>query len=130
MSDALAVRQNFSEALSSQHISEGGLRQQAGGEVSIGNIGHGRDGITDAEVDHSIHTNGNRIFGEDLEEKCIQQLAESFESSNLAYTIFVVAFVHDSTSWGGMSNEMVRRSTFTKESVHGKIKKIPVDKNK
>lgn len=33
-----------------------------------------------------------------------------------------------STSCGGMSNETVRRSTFTKESVHGRIKKIPVDK--
>lgn len=33
------------------------------------------------------------------------------------------------TSCGGMSNETVRRSTFTNESVHGKIKKIPVDKN-
>lgn len=31
------------------------------------------------------------------------------------------------TSCGGMSNEIVRRSTFTKESVQGKMKKIPTD---
>lgn len=39
-----------------------------------------------------------------------------------------VVLCADPTSCGGMSNETVRRSTFTKESVHGKIKKIPVDK--
>lgn len=50
----------------------------------------------------------------------------------LQKSIFPVEFgavlCKNSTSCGGMSNEIVLRSTFTKESVHGKMKKIPVDK--
>lgn len=42
--------------------------------------------------------------------------------------LFCVVHSATPTSCGGMSNETVRRSTFTKESVHGKIKKIPGDK--
>lgn len=59
MSDALAVRQDFSQVLGSQDISKGGLCQQTGGKVSIANIGHRCDGVTDAEVDHAIYANCN-----------------------------------------------------------------------
>lgn len=59
MSNALTVRQELSQVLSTQHISEGGLSQQTGGEVSIGHIGHRGDGIADPEVHHTVHANCN-----------------------------------------------------------------------
>lgn len=66
VSDALAVRQELGQVLCTEDIPEGGLSQQAGGEVSIAHVGYGGDGVTDAEVDHTIHRDCNRIFGQDL----------------------------------------------------------------
>lgn len=66
VSDALAVRQELGQVLRTEDIPEGGLSQQAGGEVSIGHIGHGGNGVTDAEVHHPIHRDCDRIFGQDL----------------------------------------------------------------
>lgn len=59
MSDALTVRQELSQVLGPQDISEGGLSQQTGGEVSVRHVGHRGDGVTDLEVHHSVHTNCN-----------------------------------------------------------------------
>lgn len=66
VSNALAVRQELRQVLCTEYIPEGGLSQQAGGEVSIGHVGHGGDGVTDAKVHHTIHADCNRIFGQDL----------------------------------------------------------------
>ena len=55
MSDALTVGQELSQILGPQDISEGGLSQQTGGEVSISNVGHRGDGVTDPEVHYSVH---------------------------------------------------------------------------
>lgn len=66
MSDALAVRQELSQVLGPQDVSEGGLGQQSGGEISIRHIGHRGDGVADAEVHHSVHTDRNRVLGQDL----------------------------------------------------------------
>lgn len=66
VSDALPVRQELGQVLRTKDIPEGGLSQQAGGEVSIGHVGHGGDGVTDAEVHHTIHRDRYRIFGQDL----------------------------------------------------------------
>lgn len=59
MSDALAVRQELSQVLSPQDISESSLSQQTGGGVSIRHVGHRGDGVADSEVHHSVHTNCN-----------------------------------------------------------------------
>lgn len=67
--DALTVRQELRQVLGSQDVPECGLSQQAGGEVGIDHIGHRRDGVTDSKVDHSIHGDGNRVLGQDLEEE-------------------------------------------------------------
>lgn len=67
VSDALTVRQELGQVLRTEDVPEGGLSQQAGGGVSIGHIGHRGDGVTDAEVHHTIHTDCNWIFGKDLE---------------------------------------------------------------
>lgn len=56
MSDALTIRQELCQVLGAQDIPEGGLSQQAGGEVGIGHVGHRGDGVTDPEVNHSVHT--------------------------------------------------------------------------
>lgn len=66
VSDALAVGQELRQVLGSEDIPEGGLSQQAGGEVSVDHVGHRRNGVTDTEVNHSIHRNRNRILGQDL----------------------------------------------------------------
>lgn len=66
MSDALTVRQELSQVLSPEDISEGGLSQQTGREVGIAYVGHRGDGVTDSEVHHSVHTNCNRVLGQDL----------------------------------------------------------------
>ncbi len=57
VSDSLTVRKKLSQVLSPQDISEGGLSQQTGGEVSVRHIGHRGDGVTDPEVHNSIHRN-------------------------------------------------------------------------
>lgn len=64
--DALAVRQELGQVLGAQDIPEGGLSQQAGGEVSVGHVGHGGDGVTDAEVHHAVDADRNRVLGQDL----------------------------------------------------------------
>lgn len=66
VSDALAVRQELGQVLGTEDVPEGGLSQQTGGKVSVGHVGHGGDGVTDAEVHHSIHRDCNRVFGQDL----------------------------------------------------------------
>lgn len=64
--DALAVRQELGQVLGAEDVPEGGLSQQAGGEVSIGHVGHRGDGVADAEVHHAVHADRNRVFGQDL----------------------------------------------------------------
>lgn len=64
--DALAVRQELGQVLGTEDIPEGGLSQQAGGEVSIAHVGHRGDGVTDAEVHHAVYADRNRVFGQDL----------------------------------------------------------------
>lgn len=66
VSDALTVRQELSQVLGPQDISEGGLGEQSGGEIRIRHIGHGGDGVADAEVHHSVHADRNRVLGQDL----------------------------------------------------------------
>lgn len=66
MGDALAVRQELGQVLCPEDVPEGGLSQQAGGEVSIGHVGHRGDGVTDAEVHHAVYADRNRVFGQDL----------------------------------------------------------------
>lgn len=66
MSDALAVRQELGQVLGAEDIPEGGLSQQARGEVSIAHVGHGGDGVADAEVHHAVYGDCNRVFGQDL----------------------------------------------------------------
>lgn len=67
VSDALAVRQELGQVLRTEDIPESGLGQKTCGEVSVGHVGYGSDGVTDAEVHHTIHRDGHRIFGQDLE---------------------------------------------------------------
>lgn len=59
VSDALTVRQKLGQVLRSEHISEGGLSQETCGEVSISYVSHRGDGVTDSEVDHSVHRHCN-----------------------------------------------------------------------
>lgn len=67
MGDALAVRQELGQVLGAEDVPEGGLSQQARGEVSIGHVGHGGDGVADAEVHHAVDADRDRVFGQDLE---------------------------------------------------------------
>lgn len=65
--DALAVRQELGQVLGAEDVPEGGLSQQARGEVSIGHVGHRGDGVADAEVHHAVDADRDRVFGQDLE---------------------------------------------------------------
>ena len=67
--DALTVGQQLGQVLGSQHVSERGLGQQAGGEVCVGHVGHGGDGVADAEVHHPVHADGHRVLGQDLQQQ-------------------------------------------------------------
>lgn len=52
----LAVRQDLSQVLGAQDVPQGGLCQQAGGSVSVGDVGHSQGGILNTVVHHSINT--------------------------------------------------------------------------
>ena len=88
--DALAVRQQLGQVLGSQHVSERGLGQQAGGEVCVRDVGHGGDGVTDAEVHHPVHADGHRVLGQDLRR---QQQADTPRISGVALYTCLVALV-------------------------------------
>lgn len=57
--NALSIRQDLSQVLSTQNVSEGGLSQQSSGKVSISHVGNRGNGVTDPEVHHAIYANSN-----------------------------------------------------------------------
>lgn len=66
--DALPIRQDLCEVLGAKNISEGGLCQQASGEVSVSHVGHRGDGVAYSEVHNTVHTHSDWILSENLEQ--------------------------------------------------------------
>lgn len=138
----LSVRQQFCQVFGSKYIPQGGLSQQTCRWMCVGHIGHRRDGTMYAEVHNAIYGHCHRVFCKDLQcEKLQPWPCHRFDHkmSNGIYwwqkksvykrgknNIYTQEECKKKcTSWGGMSNDTVLRSTLTKESVQGKTKISP-----
>ena len=52
--------------MASKDVPERGLSQEPSGPTSVRDVGHGYDGIEDAEVDNGIHVYRHTVPGKDL----------------------------------------------------------------
>ena len=68
------------EVLRAEDVPERGLRQQPGGVVGVLHVGHRHSGVGHPVVDHGVHGNRHRVFGQDLrgERKKKGQCEEQF----------------------------------------------------
>ena len=67
--DDLPLGKDLLEVLGAQDAAEGGLGSEVGGVDGVLHGHHRLDGVTDAEEDNGVHTAGDRVPGEDLEER-------------------------------------------------------------
>ena len=63
---SFTVSQDLAQVLGSQHITQGGLRQQTRGTICILHIGDGCRGIMDSEINHCIHSYSYTVLGQNL----------------------------------------------------------------
>ena len=59
---AFPFTQDLTQVLGSQHISQGGLCQQASGAIGILHIGNRCGSIMDSEIHHSIYCHSHAVF--------------------------------------------------------------------
>lgn len=64
--DLLTVREDLRQVLGAQDVPQGGLSQQPGGGVGVVDVGHGQDGVLHLVVDHAVHADRHRVFGQNL----------------------------------------------------------------
>lgn len=62
----LTVREDLRQVLGAQDVPQGGLSQQPGGGVGVVDVGHGQDGVLHLVVDHAVHADRHRVFGQNL----------------------------------------------------------------
>lgn len=65
----LAVRQDLCQVLGPQDISQGGLRQQPGRSICIGDVCHSQNSVLHPVVHHAVHTDRHRVFGQHLDSR-------------------------------------------------------------
>ena len=116
--DDLPLGEDLLEVLGAQDAAEGGLGSEVGGVDGVLHGHHRLDGVTDAEEDNGVHTAGDRVPGEDLEER-------ERERERCDVCGVVVFCGHDYTSCGGTSKVTVLRFTTRTSSMHGRTKNKP-----
>ena len=69
MTDGLSLGEDFAEVLRSQHVPEGGGRQEARGSVRVLHVCDGHRRVLHAVVHNGIHGNRHRVLRQNLGEK-------------------------------------------------------------
>lgn len=64
--DFFAIRQDLCQVLGTQHVPQGGLGQQPGGSICVGDVSHSQSSILDPVVHHTINTHCHGVFGQNL----------------------------------------------------------------
>lgn len=70
--DFFTVRQDLCQALCTQDVPQGGLGQQPGSSICIGDVSHSQSSIRDPVVHHTINTHCHRVFGQNLRNKKVE----------------------------------------------------------
>ena len=67
VADVLAVRQDLTEALGAENISQSGLSKQVGGQISVHDV-HDRHNRVEHVIEHCrVHLHRHRVFRQDLQ---------------------------------------------------------------
>lgn len=96
MCNFLPVREDLREAFGAQDIPQGGLCQEPGGGVGVGDVCHGQGGVLHPVINHSIHVNCHWVLGQDL--KSSGESAECFINTKLIIMTIMYLFYY-TKSW-------------------------------